>query len=46
MQERGREEVREERVSGVDGARDPACTVQMTARKRGLHGSNDFLPGL
>lgn len=46
MQERGREAVKEELVSGVDGARDPACTVQMTARKRGLHGSNDSLPGL
>lgn len=26
MQERGRKEVREERVSGVDGERHPACT--------------------
>lgn len=47
MQERGREEVREKRVSGVDGERHPACTVQTAARKRGLlHGSNNSLPGL
>lgn len=46
MQKRGREEVREERLSGVDGERHPACTVQTAARKRGLHGSNNSLPGL
>lgn len=46
MQRSGREEVSEESVSGVDGERHPACTVQTAARKRGLlHGSNDSLPG-